>query len=712
MHQHKCLRARAGALAARPMDKAPHWRHSADPLTEQAKPTIQAVREDLARVPLARRIVTIVFVVFAIFVARSSWDLRVVDKTIPGVTQFMRNAERALYDMRALFASMQKPVDQDKRIVLIPFTPDTQRATGERSPLDRTTLANALTAIDKMGAKAIGIDILIDQAQPDDPLLVKALHEMKTPVWLGYATNTRNSFDVEVWQQEFMDAFVKAIDNPNVRKASIRLEADNDNVMRSWPVQYRDLPPFLPVAMTGTTRAENYRGSVLYRVPLGFGTQDQRDVFGSLPIDLFASPESAALLSGEVTGRYVLLGGDLPDVDQFDTPASLVTNQPTTGLKVHAAMVAQLLDGRLPGRVSTVPLWIVAFFVVLCGTFTSMIDIRPGLLTLVIIGQLGFFAAVPFLFEMQGIDTQGLPAFGWIAGWLLAYMATEATVKAMGSDQKRFAQSALGKYLPKDIAAQILKDPSKLSLRGERLAIYTLFTDIEGFTSLSHVIPPEKTAMLLNAYLDGMSDIVLDHGGTIDKFVGDAVVAFWGAPIARPDDGERALAAAIAMLNFTQTFGKDDPDRALVGRTRVGLHHGEAIVGNFGGEGRISYTALGDSMNTAARLEGANKYLKSKALVSDEVRKRVQTEMLRPMGRIVLSGRPTPIVVWEPAPEIEPDLRLELTRLWLQFDTGDREALHAIEAIAAAHPDDVALSAFAYRLLQAGPGGHFVLGEK
>ena len=82
------------------MDKAPHWRHAADPLTETAKPTLQAVREDLARVPLARRIVTIVFVIFAIFVARSSWDLRVADQTIPGVTQFMRNAERALYDAR------------------------------------------------------------------------------------------------------------------------------------------------------------------------------------------------------------------------------------------------------------------------------------------------------------------------------------------------------------------------------------------------------------------------------------------------------------------------------------------------------------------------------------------------------------------------------------------------------------------------------------
>ncbi len=683
------------------MDKPVHWRHAADPLTAQAKPTLAAVREDLARVPLTRRIVTVVFIVLAILLARFSWDLNLAV-----------DAERALYDARSLFASLRSPVDQDKRVVLVPFTPDTQRATGERSPLDRTTLANALANLDTMGARAIGIDILIDQPQPDDAVLIKALHAMQTPVWIGYATNTHNSFDVEVWQQEFMDAFVRAIDNPNVRKASIRLEADQDNVMRNWPVQYRDLPPFLPVAMTGRTRAANYEGSVLYRAPKGFGTNDQREVFTSLPIDLFAMPDAAAMLGGEVKGRYVLIGGDLPDIDQFDTPASRLTGDPTTGLKVHATMLTQLLDGRLPGRVNSFALWVVAVFVVLAGSFTSMIDTRPWVLTLLIGGQLAFFSAVPILFEWQGIDTQGLPAFGWIAGWLLAYMATEATVKAMGSDQKRFAQSALGKYLPRDIAAQILKDPSKLSLRGERLQIYTLFTDIQGFTELSHRIPAEKTAMLLNAYLDGMSDIVLNNGGTIDKFVGDAVVAFWGAPIARPDDGRNAVNAALEMLNFTQTFGHNDPDRAMVGRTRVGLHYGEAIVGNFGGEGRISYTALGDAMNTAARLEGANKYLKSVALISEDVRKQVDSDVLRPMGRIVLSGRPTPIVVWEPAPEMPADLRVELTRLWQQFDGGDKESLHAIEAIAAARPDDPALSGFAYRLLQAGPGGHYVLGEK
>ena len=240
-----------------------------------------------------------------------------------------------------------------------------------------------------------------------------------------------------------------------------------------------------------------------------------------------------------------------------------------------------------------------------------------------------------------------------------------------------------------------------------------MFTDIQGFTSLSHVIEAEKTASILNAYLDGMSAIVLTNGGTIDKFVGDAVVAFWGAPIARDDDGDRALNAVIQMLKFTQDFGRNDADRAMLGKTRIGLHYGEAIVGNFGGEGRIQYTALGDAMNTAARLEGANKYLKSTALVSDEARARTETQdIFRPMGRITLSGRSTPVVVWEPAGWTDPDQRAELTRLWRQFEAGDKEALHALEAIAAMYDNDVALSVFANRLRQTGPGGSYLLGEK
>src|SRR3546814_12599619 len=101
-----------------------------------------------------------------------------------------------------------------------------------------------------------------------------------------------------------------------------------------------------------------------------------------------------------------------------------------------------------------------------------------------------------------------------------------------------------------------MRDPDQLSLHGERRNIYCVFTDLEGFTKLSHAVTPETVARLLNEYLDRLSDIVLDHGGTIDKFVGDAVVAFWGAPLSRPDDGERAAAAALAMYEAGEKFRK------------------------------------------------------------------------------------------------------------------------------------------------------------
>jgi adenylate cyclase len=436
-------------------------------------------------------------------------------------------------------------------------------------------------------------------------------------------------------------------------------------------------------------------------------------VFVSLPIDNFADPQIAPLLADQVKGRILFIGGDFPDRDRFEIPATRLDGPTISGLEAHATMAAQLLDRRLPSPAGPVSLWALAILVVLCGAFTAMLDVRPWVVAVAVLGQLIFFGFSPFYFEWSGIDTYGLPAFGWLGGWALAYAATGAAVRAGGSEQRRYAQSALGKYLPRDIAAQILRDPTKLSLTGEKRALYTLFTDIEGFTALSHKLPPERVATLLNAYLDGMCDIVLDHGGTIDKFVGDAVVAFWGAPIAREDDADRAAAALLAMIKFTQQFSAehDEPGNEF-GRTRAGLHYGDAVVGNFGGEGRLSYTALGDAMNCAARLEGANKYLKSVALVSDEARQRTTLDVFRPMGRIILSGRATPVVVWEPAPDFDPTVRAQLVQLWDAYEQGDRSALDAIEQICLTQDKDAALSAFACRIREAGPGGAVQLKEK
>ena len=697
------------------------WAAASDPLEADERPTVEGVLRDLKRVPVARLAATAFIIFWAILFARFSWEAPISvgpdaewhfppragepRQTIPIAT----DAERALFDLRQAVGERRNAVEQDPRILLIPYTQDTLRNTAKRSPLDRAILARALTNLDAMGAKAIGIDILIDQPQPEDPQIMAAMKAMKTPVWLAYANRKYATADIEQWQQDFMDNWSRQLAGSQVRQTSIRVETDGDNVLRSWPTLPSDLPPFLPLALSDIPTNFNYRGSIDFRVP----ANPERPVFSKLPIDLFADPATAPMMTEQVRGKIVLIGGDLPDRDQFEIPSTRVDGPTMSGLEVHASMLAQLLDRRLPMPAGSVSLWALAILVVLCGAFTAMLDVRPWVVALAVLGQLVFFAGAPFVFEWRGIDTYGLPAFGWLGGWTLAYAATGAAVRAVGSEQRRFAQSALGKYLPRDIAAEILRDPAKLSLTGEKRAIYTLFTDIEGFTVMSHRLPPDRVATILNAYLDGMCDIVLDQGGTIDKFVGDAVVAFWGAPIPREDDGDRAARAAIAMFEageeFRRTAGDDVPP---IGCTRVGLHRGEAVVGNFGGEDRIQYTALGDAMNTAARLESANKSLKSTVLVSNQAREETMIDCFRPMGRIVLSGRSTPVEVWEPVPHMDPELVERLNDLWRFYDGGDTTALTELEELAESNKEDAALAHFVYRIREAGPGGHFVLGSK
>ena len=346
---------------------------------------------------------------------------------------------------------------------------------------------------------------------------------------------------------------------------------------------------------------------------------------------------------------------------------------------------------------------------------TALLDMRPWVSALMMIGQLAVIAIVPVMLQVQGVDTLDLSVVGGSVGWILAFLGTTSAVRAIGAEERAFAQSALGKYLPRDIAQEILRDPERLALHGEKKAIYCLFSDLEGFTKMSHAMSPENVAFVLNAYLDTLSEVVLAHGGTIDKFVGDAVVAFWGAPIARPDDAEQAAKACLAMAEAGEVFRRrmaTELDGTLppIGRTRVGLHYGEAVVGNFGGEGRIQYTALGDSMNTAARLEAANKQTGTAALISGEAAANCGVDCLVPMGRIGLRGRSKPVEAFEPRPDLSSEQRQSITALVAAHDAGDAAALsEAMSTVRQLVPDDVAVSRLFDRLQATPPGEHFVL---
>jgi len=653
------------------------------------------LRRALRQIGWARLAGTAVFLLLALLLARHSWQVPLAS-----------DAERALFDIR--FARAAPRVAQDDRIVLITYDDQTLQALQKRSPLDRRVLAEALATLDRMKPRAIGIDILFDQPQAEDPQLLATLKGMTTPTLLAYADEAENEDQIGYEQQQFLRSFISRARTGRVRPASIKMEPDTeDGVIRRWPERKGNLPPELANAMTSAhPEFAHYSGSIDFTLP----AEADRPIFTSFAID--ALPLLGDAIREQIEGRYVLIGGNIKDQDDYETPMTRGTGRWMKGVEVHAHMLTQQLDGRMRPSLPPFVLWLNALAMVIAGGVSSLLDWRGWRLAAVLAVQFAVIAAAPFLLQAWGLDTYGVPAFGAALGWALAFSAVETAARAVGSEQRRFAQATLGKYLPADVAAEILKDPDRLTLTGEKRPIYALFSDLEGFTKLSHAISPEQLSALLNNYLEMLSDVVLHHGGTIDKFVGDAIVAFWGAPIAREGDADRAALAAVALYEageaFRRSAGKDIP---AIGCTRVGLHHGEAVVGNFGGEGRIQYTALGDAMNTASRLESANKQLHSTILISAEAKTATSLDIFRPLGRVVLNGRATPVEVWEPVPHMPATERARLNALWLAFEAGDSEALEMLAAIAAER-EDAALADFVYRLRQAGPGGHFVLGSK
>lgn len=669
---------------------------------------------------------TVVLLLLAIFIARYSWVL-------PGSTEptpITNNAERALYDMRAYLAT--ELVEQDDRIILVVYDDAALINLEKRSPLPRDALAEALGNLDKMGAKAIGIDILFDQPQAEDQLLVDTLRSMQTPTLVGYANMATNEDDIIYQQQLYLEDFMAAIEegDSKAQRASIRLD-NTFGATRIWPSIEPDLPPLLGRAMLKAAggpyeKFEGYTGSIEYRRALraDFTEEEiegdepvvEQPLFQSLSIELFLDldPAVAEFVGEQIKGKYVLIGGDIVDYDRVETSLSSWTGFEPAGLSVHGEIIAQMLDGQRLPQVPWFALWAMALLVVATAVLTALLEWPARKLVPLLFVLAALFIGIPFMLHFQDVDTYGLPAFGWITAWIIAYTAVTAAARSAGAAQRSFAQGALGKYIPRDIAQQIIDEPELLSLGGEKREIFVLFSDLEGFTKMSHAIPPEMVAKLLNRYLEMLSQVVLDHGGVIDKYVGDAVVAFWGAPIARPDDAERALKAGYAMWEAGEAFRKEvaamDPDLPKIGKTRVGLHYGEAVVGNFGGDSRIQYTALGDSMNTAARLEAANKPLDSNVSASREFIEKSNPDWWVPMGRIVLRGRAQPVDIYHPRPDLPEEDRQKLREAVQLMDTNHELASQLVDQVVASHPGDSALSNYSNRIRNLNDGGAYVLG--
>jgi adenylate cyclase len=215
--------------------------------------------------------------------------------------------------------------------------------------------------------------------------------------------------------------------------------------------------------------------------------------------------------------------------------------------------------------------------------------------------------------------------------------------------EKLKIKNAFKQYVMPAIIDEMLKDPSKLKLGGEKKNLTILFSDIRGFTTLSEKLGPEKLVHLLNEYLTAMTDIVLENRGVVDKFIGDAIMAFWNAPLDDPEHTALSVRTAVLMIETLEKCNKNWQARGFPEvKIGIGLNSGQVIVGNMGSEQRFDYTCLGDHVNLASRLEGLTKYYGASIIISESVYGSVKEKfIIRELDNVIVKGKTVPIKIYE-----------------------------------------------------------------
>jgi adenylate cyclase len=274
------------------------------------------------------------------------------------------------------------------------------------------------------------------------------------------------------------------------------------------------------------------------------------------------------------------------------------------------------------------------------------------------------------------------------------------------------AQALMSRYFSPNLAERLASDPDAVDLSGQRREITSLFSDIAEFTTTVETLDLEIIGPLLNDYLGGTTDIAFAHGGTVVKIIGDALHVVFGAPTDQPDHAARAVACALELDRYAQAFRARWRLRDVVlGGTRIGIEAGPVIVGNFGGGKFFDYNVYGDAVNTAARLEAANKQLGTRICVGESVASRVAGFKGRPIGDLVLRGRKESLRAFEPLP---PEIfQAAATRSYLdafaKLETGDPLAMPAFAALLGLFSEDQLVGFHLRRLLNGASGARIVL---
>ena len=637
---------------------------------------------------------------------------------LPSVVPPLKVAENWVQDFRV--ASLTKTEEHDSRIVVVTINEDTLKRFPYRSPIDREFLAKVITRIQNAGAIGIALDVLLDTptVPEKDQALKAVLDKARIPIIASYSTPQASGDRLDDEQLQYLNKFTK-----NVHRGFSNVIADpSDQVIRSIYPGYldEDSGQFFPGFAQLLVQAAGVEADQREPIPLDYRGHPAEGKYGFMrrpAHTVLQFPEN--ILKKWFDKKLVLIGADLSDLD-LDvkrTPWHTTRDQAGffPGVLVHAYATSQLLDQREFPQISKISHIILIFVLTMLGAALGRAEINVLLLVFISLSTIITYWVLGFLLFYYEIG----PMLPLVFPSLALVIGLGSSVVFFGGEereQKKFIKEAFSRYLSPDLVGQLVENPDGLRIQGEKRELSFIFTDVAGFTSFTEAVEPELLVQVLNEYLDGICRIVMENRGTIDKFIGDAVFVIFGAPVVDLGHAANAVRCALSLDEYASEFHKRMTSIGIpFGQTRIGVHTGVATVGNFGSESRFEYTALGDAVNAAARLESLNKQFGTTTAISGDTVREAEEQTrdavrFRPIASVIVKGKTEPIDIYQPVTLEEGDSPLVLSygEAYGMMKDGRAEAARAFDSLRDRFPDDILIRLHQKRLSEIDTPTHVI----